>query len=167
MGNVDASARHRRLITFSVLGVIILGLCACNKLLPGNLLADRLDPPKVPKYKTYELDDRSCHAFADPQPNKRHNCYVVTMEKTTDMQLLVLVVKDLLHNQRITDTDDWADAVWVQFSEPNSHYNFETFATGFYLKDKDDPDWVLSDEEERRATVVDNVYVLEGTVYVN
>ena len=167
MANVDASARHRRLITFSVLGIIILGLCACNNLLPGNLLADRLGPQEVPKYDYYELDDRSYCPVLPGAGDYYHprvtSCFYAFTE-TTDERLLALIVKDMVHKQGLTGTTDGEkNVVWVQFDNPNdSHDNFEVFATGFYFEDKDDVGLVLSDYQVRRATVVDNVYVLEG-----
>jgi hypothetical protein len=161
MGNVDASARYRRLITFSVLGIIILGLCACN-----NLLPDRGGPSKMPEYDYYEQDDRDCPPLVDSQPNKPPKdtyCFVVTTEKTTDMRLLARIVKDMVDKQRIT-VNGRIDIVWVQFRDLGDTGHFRIFATGFHFDDKDDADLVLSDEEQRRATVVDDVYVLEGAL---
>ena len=176
MADVDTSARYRRLGTFSVLGVIILGLCACNNLLPGNLLADLADrrdpqevpyPQEMPGYDYNELDDRSCPALVgdvvgDSQIRST-SCFMATTA-ATDKRLLALIVKDIAHEQQLASaTDREVSVVWVQFDHPGDD-NFEGFATGFYFEDKDDAGFVLSEEDLQRATVVNNVYVVEGAL---
>jgi hypothetical protein len=162
MRKAGASAPHRRLITFSVFGIVILALCACGNLSPG-----RPGPRKTPNYDYNELDSRSCpqlvgDVVADSR-SRSSSCFMATTT-ATDKRLLALIVKDIVHEQQLTAAGDGVvELVWVPFDHPGDN-NFEAFATGFYFEDKDDAAFVLSDEELRRATVVDNVYVLEGSL---